>query len=159
MFEDGWDLNRLCEKYKDTPAIWLCWKIYGANGHIKRPEGGVLENYTKPGGRCDTSNRWNIKSFVNIQRNKGLFNLHQAFNGEKTNGNNDPDGPLSYNKAWLNHYYTKSWEDYVDRMCKRGNMSNNYRTFDTFFQVNPDMLDKREELLNEVRNLHTVSTH
>lgn len=159
MFEDGWDLNRLCEEYKDTPAVWLCWKMYGANGHIKRPEGGVLENYTKPGGRCDELNRWNLKSFVNVHLCQGMFNIHEATGGQKTDGSKISSSPVVYNKAWLNHYYSKSWEDYVDRMCRRGNFSNYARSFDNFFTVNPDMQDKKKELIESVRNLNTVGLH
>ena len=108
MFEQGYNLNRLCEEYKDKPAVWLCWKMYGASGHIKRPEGGVLENYTTPStGRCDNNNQWNLKSLINVQLNQGLFHIHAANGGEHTNGDKDMLGDLCYDKAWLNHYYTK----------------------------------------------------
>lgn len=160
MFEQGYNLDKLCEEYKDIPAIWLSWKMYGANGHIKRPNGGVLENYTSISqGRCDCDERWNFKSLVNVSLCNTFVTIHAALGGEHTNGDKDMYGPQCYNKAWINHYYTKSWEDYVDRMCSRGNMSNNYRTFDQFFTVNPDMLPQKMELINSVRYLHTVSTH
>jgi len=54
------------------------------------------------------------------------------------NKNQDFNAPKIYEKAWINHYFSKSWEEYVTRM-KRGNLGNNTRNFDVFFQVNPDL--------------------
>lgn len=86
------------------------------------------------------------------------MDIHHIHHGIKTNGSYDLESPLNYEKAWLNHYFTKSWEDYCNRIFKRGNMSNNYRCFDAFFKSNPDMQDKEEELLNSVRYRHANST-
>jgi len=67
-------------------------------------------------------------------------------------------GHLSFEKAWINHYYSKSWEDYLDRIFARGNMNNNLRCLDLFFSVNPDMLPMKEKLVNEQRFKKTAST-
>lgn len=158
VFQEGYDLNRLCSEYKDNTAIILSWKFYNANGHIKRPKGGVVESYTQV---CNTNGDrtfWSIKSFANINVNPKFMDIHHIHHGIKTNGSYDLESPLNYEKAWLNHYFTKSWEDYCNRIFKRGNMSNNYRCFDAFFKSNPDMQDKEEELLNSVRYRHANST-
>lgn len=164
MFEDGYDLNRLLNDCKDWPAIWLSWKMYGASGRISspHPQIGVLEAYPNPaGGRCDI-NKWNIKSFVNIKKCRGFITIHEADGGKLTNGGhyNEPQNKnLCYDKAWLNHYFTKSWEDFCIRFFKRGNMQNNYRTLDQFFSVNIDMIPQKERLIKSVRYKHTVNTH
>jgi hypothetical protein len=45
MFDDDYDLEKLCSEFLDCTGIWLAWKMYNANGHIKRPVGSVIENY------------------------------------------------------------------------------------------------------------------
>lgn len=163
MFEEGYNLQKLLEEYKDVSAIWLSWKMMSADGRIKspHPELGVVEAYTKEGGRTD-KDVWSVKSFINVQKYKGFkHRIHVASGGVTTRGETTLGKnitSLSYEKAWLNHYFTKSWEDYCDRMFKRGNMSNNYRTFDQFFLVNTDMLPLKNKLLNEIRYKHCVST-
>lgn len=161
MFEEGYNLEKLLSEFEDYPGIHLTWKMYGANGYIKSPKGGVLENYTKPCSddeKCDKMPTWNHKSFVNIHKAVKFDNLHIIHGGVDTNF--DPKGystTFCYKKAWLNHYYSKSWEDYVWRMVKRGNLSNNYRTYDRFFDTNKDMLPKKEKLINSIRNIPLIS--
>lgn len=158
VFEDGYSLQRLIEDCADWDAIWLSWRVYGASGHIKspHPELDVMHAYTIPSTQsCDRDNRWNLKSFVNTKKCNGFNNLHEANGGKLTNGKHwseIPRGKMPYQKAWLNHYYSKSWEDYCDRMFKRGNVFNVHRSFDEFFLTNEDMLPQREKLIQSIRN-------
>lgn len=159
MFEEGYDLNRLCKEYEEKPAIWLSWKMYNANGHIKRPTDGVLHSYTQTTNNFpDNLSCWHVKSLVNVKLNKGMETNHMAIGGERTNGDSGLFSECCYNKAWINHYFCKSFEDYVYRMTKRGNMQNNNRSYDQFFDANPEMLDKQIDLLNSVRNIHLKDT-
>jgi len=84
MFDNGWDLNKLEEEFKDEPGILLAWKLYGANGHIRRPEGKVVDNYTThmPEGTILDGKiyNWAVKSLVNIAKCDGMKNIHE-FNG------------------------------------------------------------------------------
>ena len=163
MFEDGWNLESLEEAFKDKGGVLLSWKLYGANGHIKRPEGKVVDNYTtsmpegsKIGFILQTE--WNIKSLCNV-RLCGKQRAIHVFDGcVMTDGSDFRDSGLVFEKAWLNHYFSKSWEDYLDRIFSRGNMHNNYRCLDNFFQTNPDMLPLKEKLINEQRYRHCQST-
>jgi len=160
VFEDGYNIQRLCEEFEPYTGVYLCWRMYNANGHIKRPKGGVMESYTqesKNDERADYGNlNWQIKSFVNVKKAYGMY-LHEVFGG--VNVEHGIKWPYRiFKKAWINHYFTKSWEDYVERMCKRGNMSKDFRTYDHFFENNKDMLPLKEQLINSVRNIHTKST-
>lgn len=163
MFEEGWDLERLEEEFKDTAGLLLSWRLYGANGHLKRPEGGVVESYTKsmPDGSKldDGSVQWNVKSLVNVHNCNSEKHIHVFSGCVKTSGGDLFDGNgLCFEKAWLNHYYTKSWEDYLDRIFARGNMQNNFRCLDKFFKCNPDMLKDKEKMVMEQRYRHAAST-
>ena len=159
MFEDGWNLKKLEEEFKDCAGILLSWKLYGANGHINRPEGNIVDNYTShmpEGFLLDSTFRVNVKSLVNVQKCERLNTIHVFKDCVLTNRSQDKK--LSFSKAWLNHYYSKSWEDYIERIFARGNMQNNFRSLDQFFRINPDMNDKMKEMIFSLRNRHTAAT-
>lgn len=154
MFEKGYTLRKLCKEFSKYPAIWLSWRLYNANGHIERPKGGVMENYTKamPDNTwLNNSPKWNTKSIVNVKKFNGGEFVHNVDGGVLTNGSGTLDNGLCYEKAWINHYFSKSFEDYCYRIQQRGNMSNNFRSYDDFFLVNPEMNDRMEELIEKVR--------
>lgn len=159
-FARGYNLERIQKDYKDFPALLLSWKNYGASGHINRPEGGVRENYTKEGIVVERAGdlQWAKKSMVNTKLCNNLLNVHIAEGAKDVNGDANVHAPLLYKKVWISHYFTKSWEDFCDRMFERGNMTNNYRTLDSFFQCNPDMEYMDKELIESVRHRHCVST-
>lgn len=156
MFEDGYDLNRLCEEFKDYTGVLLAWKMYNANKHIKRPIGNVMDNYTQviefdDNKGIDGNTHYNKKSFVNIRLAKDFKTNHIIFDVVDTEFNNNSYAKKTYSKAWLNHYFSKSWEDFCERMISRGNMGNSNRNFDQFFKMNPDMKDMEAKLLKSVR--------
>lgn len=134
-FEEGYDLQKLVDEYNDYPTILLCWKMYNANGRIKspHPELGVVEAYPNSTNlRCDID-RWSIKSLANVRLVKNFLTLHETDNGKCTNGKHYDKGGMRYEKAWINHYFTKSFEDFAVRIFERGNMQNDYRSLDNFF--------------------------
>ena len=155
---DGYDLAGIEEEYKDIPALLMSWKNYGANGHIKRPDGGVLENYTKPSRVVESDMQWCKKSLVNIKMCNCMKNIHIAEGAIDVNGNHNEHSCLVYKKIWIRHFFTKSWEDFCERIFERGNMSNNFRTLDNFFKCNPDMAHMDEELIYSVRHRHCKNT-
>ena len=62
-----------------------------------------------------------------------------------------------FDKIYLRHYITKSWEDYIIKLKVRGMFYRRHRTYDSFFNMNPDMLDKKEELIkisDDIINKH-----
>lgn len=82
-----------------------------------------------------------------------------AFNGcVKTNGSPDIFSELVFDKAWLRHYYSKSWEDYLNRIFARGNMQNNFRCLDKFFKVSPEFANQRLQMIEEQRYRHAIGT-
>jgi hypothetical protein len=58
------------------------------------------------------------------------------------------DSEDMYTKCWLNHYITKSWEEWCNRLFVRGqNMA--LRQLDEFFKYNPDMIHLKDELYDK----------
>jgi hypothetical protein len=64
MLNDGTGQDKLTNRFKRCPAIALYRKVYGANGHISRPDLPVREACTK------TVKWWRhreFKSFVSLK--------------------------------------------------------------------------------------------
>lgn len=149
IFENDWNLNKLCKAFEDVPAVYLFWKMKGASRHIKRPTCGVMEAYTEDTPFVSTDARgWNSKSLVNLKKGKGMRTCHHAIGGVRTDGIEGIE-PV-YTKAWLNHYFSKSWEDWCDRIYKRGDVHRGHRTLAQFFEANPSMEHLRDELIASV---------
>lgn len=138
-FEEGYDLERLESEYKDYPGILLSWKMFNANGHIKRPEGKLIDNYKEVSNFLKAAEiKYQFKSLVNVKNCVGMHNHHQAVGAVHTNGRPSRYELPVYEKAWINHYYTKSWEDFKEKLSK-GNLGNNLVDYDNFFNYNPEL--------------------
>ena len=107
-------LQELLNEYNDKPAILLQWKWYGASGHISKPIGKVMENYTQT-LTTTFDYHWSYKSFVNLKNfTKWERPIH------KSKGGVFPLTEFGDHKAWLNHYFTKSWEEWKIKVLERG---------------------------------------
>lgn len=162
VFDKDYTLEKFLKEYENYPAVYLRWMMYGANGHIKRPNGKVMDVYTKPTMEEDCyvygKGKWSKKSFVNINKYRGFDNIHIATGGVHTDYTSDYDMLGSFDKAHINHYHSKSWEDYCERIFKRGNMSNQFVSLDLFFVLNKDLERYKNDLINSVRMFHTQRT-
>lgn len=162
FFDDQWNLERIEDEFKNYGGVMPCWIMYGADGNIKRPEGNVVDNYKAhmPLTFVFEGPMWNHKSLVNVKNTSGILTNHTFKGCVFTNSKNKFDSNTCFQKCHLNHYYTKSWEDYCDRMQRRGNMANNARSYDAFFACSPELADKQKQLLNSIRytttNLDTM---
>jgi fumarate reductase subunit D len=58
----------------------------------------------------------------------------------------------SFKNIYLKHYVTRSWEEYVWKVKVRGYMYGLKRTYDAFFDMNPDMRSQKTALLLNVNN-------
>lgn len=151
--DDGVTLESLTNDFKDNCGIAIQWEIYGANGYVKRPNGlSVQEAYS-----ADLKEHflpfWHYKSFVNLSKkhlvNQYFLNCHyfkKIVNTDHKKCDYRPQyNELSYNLCHIDHYITKSWEDYI----VRGSIIKGFRNVDTFFEVNANMLPLKEKLLKE----------
>lgn len=153
-FEEEYNLERLLNEYDDYPAIMLSWMLYPACGRIERPTCGVVEAYPTPDLNADENKiwfgvEWSIKSFVNMKHHPRMKHIHLAEGAVNMNGNTFIE-PKVWKKAWIRHYYTKSWEEWVWRIMERGDLCNGNRKLAQFFYANPDMLHLKKELIQSV---------
>ena len=154
-------LKDILSLYNAYDAFIMQWKCYGANGLINKPnysDKGVVETYTKEiQGHIPTATPQSLsKSCYNLntyQENYFLY-THQPSkecNFCRTNFERERNKPV-YDKIYIRHYITKSWEEYVWKRRRRGFLFGKIRDYRFFFEVNPDMKNRKEELINELKN-------
>jgi hypothetical protein len=124
------DLKVLLQDYEQFSGLGVPWQIYGSSGHLLSPEGLCLENYLNraetnwPTNKlvksiikmCEiephalsstgylTSHLWNTKKGV-VDEN---YNIIDSENQGRVN-------EISIKKIRVNHYFTKSYEDWLEK--------------------------------------------
>lgn len=135
--------------YDEHPGVALSWRCYGADGHVERPTTPVKLSYLKPAPKVRENH--NFKSLVRPAAVSYWPDVHRAVmrqgflvntRGEPVHDSNMAD---EYHAAHLDHYITKSWQDWLARL-ERGNVTRGIRKISTFFDYNPDMLDRYTDL-------------
>lgn len=144
-FADDYTLEDLINQCDEWGAVLLPWKYYGACGNVDNPKTDVVTTYhtytpikfpKNPNG-CKLM----AKAFVNMKEGR-MKHIHYHTHSVPIVPWDNED---LYTKCWLNHYITKSWEEWCNRLFVRGqNMA--LRKPDEFFDYNPDMLPIKEEL-------------
>ena len=112
------------ENYPEANAVYINWQLYGDNHqYFYDPSRTVEERFPLPMTSMEYDNR-HIKSFIK----KGMLftfprDPHAAFpkDGKIITSDGDEFGPAPFNYNWkysfckLNHYITKSLEEYIYR--------------------------------------------
>lgn len=145
--EEGVTLDSLLAEFSEYNGLQVWWKVYGCGGHIERPQMGVQEAYGgdfKPHVKHGITN-YDYKSFVNMKKGLSFINCHyhkKIVNTHHKRGDyRYHRNELTWDKCWIDHYITKSWEDWEVRL-KRGNITKGIRDVEYFFKVNPEMRGK-----------------
>lgn len=122
-------INSLEENWQKIKAIKVQRFDFGSNGHIEKPNGKVMDNYKKHENICSSYKTIANSNFIDI--NKNFYGVHDFnFVNKKGKIYNDyftyehtgfPNGCTKeiQNEIPLiiNHYYTKSYNEYIKR-CK-----------------------------------------
>lgn len=140
-------LQILLQSYKNEPGIMFKWRIMTACGNIDKVEGNVVDNYTEIYKKGFDSN-FDTKSMINCHLNKKL---------EWDKHNHRVKGAVYPHKngvhlAYINHYFTKSWEEWTSKLLVRGDLMEGHRKIWQFFTINEDMLNIKDVLLSEIKN-------
>lgn len=150
MFEDGYGLQALLNEYQDYNGIFLFWKMYNANGIIDNPKSNVVTTYTTLSEDDNHDNGWKYKSIVNMNRDSYFISCHEIAGGITTD-HSSSKYDITYSKAWINHYFTKSWEEWCYRFIGKENTGLNRRNLEEFFVYNKDMLPIKTKLYSKYR--------
>ena len=123
-----------------------------ASGHIKDPYPNQIYSLKDTYTKIMTSNfrdlNINKKSLIYLRKIKSHWDFHA------------PHGPwegdnVVHSNIRLKHYLTKSWEEYKWRIYERGEPADEYysRRIEHFFEINDDLIQYKEQLLNECKGL------
>ena len=154
------NIEDILNMFSQYDAIVIQWKCYGANGFIKKPDytnKGIVETYTSEmAGHIPLKRPFITKVCYNLKTYKdtNFGHIHQSSDNCKwckTDFTKNRE-TIVYKSIYLRHYITKSWEEYVWKIKTRGYFWGKTRNIDFFFSINSDMADKKEQLINELKN-------
>lgn len=90
----------------EVSAAVISWFMFGSNGHDKKPDGLVIESYTKRAKK----KHYHYKTIANPRLCHGLH-VHKHFNVGRT-------VYATEDKIRINHYHCKSWQEYSKRKIR-----------------------------------------
>jgi hypothetical protein len=149
------NISEFLKKYIKYPSIIVSWVMFGANGQLCKSSGKVMDRFPTPAKEGTRVNEMNMcfKSIVQTicytsTHDCSIRSAHRwtypAFNekGKRVFGETSKQS-VSY--IALNHYYTKSYEEFLSRISS-GDVAGFVKTKENFFAVNP--LSMRTEIEN-----------
>lgn len=145
-FDEGYDLESFFNEFSDKNAVYLYWKIIGADGKISYEDLPVTERFHNEVGICKMDIGWCMKTIYNMKGDLLMKDIHRAINGTNTFGMNTYRVKC-FKKAYIRHYFTKSWEEWAKRFTDRGDVLLGHRDITQFFECNTDMLPLKDELM------------
>jgi len=153
------NLKSIVSLFDNYDAFIMQWKCYGASGLVNKPDyknKGVVETYTEEmRGYIPTATPQSLSKTcynLNTYQDNYFLYTHQPSkecNFCRTNFKRDRNTPI-YDKIYIRHYITKSWEEYVWKRKTRGFLYGQIRDFNFFFKVNPDMNHMKGQLINSL---------
>jgi hypothetical protein len=115
----GRPLPEVLTEYEEWPGVGVNWAVFGPSGHQRKPEGLVLENYVE---RLDSPASRTIKTIVDPPHVTGCIGAH-SFRFDRLGAVDENQFPtfagltksVSFSRLRINHYLTKSVEEYQGR--------------------------------------------
>lgn len=120
---DGTNLVEFLKNYENFGGLSVGWYLFNSNGHEKRPEGLIIDNYTN----ASYDPLCHIKTIIQPDKTfstigtphnfvfDNTYAVDENFNIVKTSFNSEN---YSLNKILLHHYYTMSREEYNIKQSK-----------------------------------------
>lgn len=142
--ENGLTLQDILNEKKNLSSFKIYWKMYNANFHIEK-QNKVLDSYTSNVTDILPLESICPKTFVNLKKPLPMVSPHNTL---FVNGKCDEEGwEILYDKIWINHYFTKSWDDWCDRFLTKGDLIPGNRNIWDFFVFNPEMEFLKDKLM------------
>ena len=136
-FTDGetTDVNTFLRSYEDYTEVWGYEVEYDANGQETYEDKPVRERFTR---QTDVREGFYWKNFIQVNRIDS-FLMHYAYYDESRHLL-FKDEESNQDLFVIDHYYTKSWEEWKKKIMERGGADPNYhKALREFFFYNPDM--------------------
>ncbi len=119
---EGEDLRSLLVGFEEHAGLGVNWVMFGSSGHLLRPEGLQIERFTMrpPDGYPPNTH---IKSVMQLQHTKralGTHHFHPVYGRRVVNecfrDIDGPFSPFSVEKIRINHYWTRSRQEFADKI-------------------------------------------
>lgn len=140
-------VEEILSKYPNAAALGINWQCFGSNGQETADYSkGVLERFTrraksdwvKISSGKDMTGNVTIKSIVNPRRVDCWWSPHYAsyFRDFRSVNSNGADTlyvssyPIAADKIVVNHYFTKSREEYMRKKLPKGSVAVNENYYD-----------------------------
>lgn len=133
------DSVNVLDKYKSYDFVRINWVMFNANGQLKYSPSPVQERFTETFETAKLGVKF--KSIVQPLRIKNM-DVHYAI----------ADSSTTANDIKLNHYYTRSLEEWEDKIIRGSCAPFCQRRYDEFFEFNPDLIEyKNDDFILEMQ--------
>lgn len=130
-FDEDISLESFLSEFTDVENVAIYCKTYGSNHHYHKPDCTVQEAYKNENNVAHVFlSDHEYKTFTNLNYEHPtitLFNKQIKLHNHKSTVNTlkqcvNCNRTLTYDKAHINHYYTKSLEEYQSRKRRKSSM-------------------------------------
>lgn len=142
----GDDLRTFFKDYEEFAGVCLNWRLFGTSGHETRPSGLQIENFlTRVPDQI--SYNVNVKTIAQpkflIEPNQNCAGHYWSYTQGQTCVNtekipvashSDNSGSPSDRPAYLNHYYTRSKMEFMEKVA-RGSSDGNRTNMQIFSEI------------------------
>ena len=148
-------MDNFMQEHPNAGGLGVHWLIFGSSGHETKPEGGVLKNFLMCAEKnfgpnqlvktiCDPEKVLSFTSPHTPAYVKGYNNLNE--NGEIININYKD---VSFDKIRVNHYWSKSKEEFIKKRARGRPDGGATRTMDDFYSHDQNII-KDTEILSHI---------
>ena len=147
-------LSDILDLPESVGALFVCWQFYNANGHEKYEDLRVMERFTQ---KCPTMDAVKGKSIVRVRDALAPGVHYPVLRKGKTLVTVDHvahyHGAVKpvFRDIWINHYYTKSYEEWLEKINRGSCDSRCLKKYSEFFWYNPDLIHLYDEGLKNLK--------
>lgn len=118
------DLRPMLAEFEKCAGLAAAWRRFGSNGHLRRPEGLQIENYTRALNDNDRTYEI-VKLIVKPRKAHYFYNPHVCILRDKNSHITDEKhrpvisffaSPFSRDTCQINHYHYRSKQDYYQKL-------------------------------------------
>lgn len=159
----GQTLPEFLRAYEEYAGVFANWITYSAGGQIKEKPGPLRKRFQKEchedwwldkAGKVIIQPYYMTDIVIHNGRAADGFYVVDA-HGEKVYNYSLTDSHPTVDLICVDHYYTKSYEEWIKKLRRGSGHAKYRRKYEEFFKVNPDMEYCREKL--DVQQRYEIS--
>ena len=151
---DGKKLPEFLAEFKDYAGLFMPWVVYNANGQKNKTDRPCRERFTRESPKALWLDIGKVFVQPTLTHYMMIHNIIPAEGFDVVDALKEPveeaaisKPGISGERVCVDHYYTKSHQEWVEKIS-RGACDPNYsRRYDEFFHYNPDLAEYREKVI------------